>query len=109
MLDGSAARSDDGNVENNNPMTGGDGPNKTRQAILKKGGKKLRATAPLLHHKSPRKSPNNIRLSDHNNNNCLAVSSAAPPGTDVPAGTQPVVTLHHLTPGIKKEVTRFNS
>ncbi|XP_029984239.1 proline-rich nuclear receptor coactivator 1-like [Sphaeramia orbicularis] len=118
MLDGSPAHGDEasiGNVENNNPIliSNGDGVNtgnKTRQALLKKGGRKLRSTAPLHHQKPPKNSPNiNIRLSDHNNNN-LPVSSAnkpsAQPGTELPAGTQTALTLHHLKQGAKKELLK---
>ena len=116
MLDGSPAHSDEaniGNVENNNPISlipSSDGVNKTRQALLKKGGRKLRSTAPLHHQKPPRSSPN-IRLADHNNNNTLTAASAnkpsAQPGAELPAGTQTVLTLHHLKQGAKKEVTSF--
>ncbi|XP_032398679.1 proline-rich nuclear receptor coactivator 1 isoform X1 [Etheostoma spectabile] len=101
MLDGSPAHGDDtniGNVENNNPrsLISSDGVSKTRQALRKKGGRKLRSTAPPHHQKPPRNSPN-IRLSDHNNNNTLPANrAAAQPGTDPPPGTQAVLTLHHL-------------
>ncbi|XP_041661139.1 proline-rich nuclear receptor coactivator 1 [Cheilinus undulatus] len=115
MLDGSSAHVDDsniGNVENNNPISliSGDGVNKTRQALLKKGGRKLRSTAPLHHPKPPRNSPN-IRLSDHNNNsNTLAApcahKPAAQPGTELSAGTQTVLNLHHLKQGAKKELLK---
>uniref|UniRef100_UPI0037E93199 proline-rich nuclear receptor coactivator 1-like n=1 Tax=Semicossyphus pulcher TaxID=241346 RepID=UPI0037E93199 len=118
MLDGSSAHIDEaniGDVENNNPISrisGCDGVNsgnKTRHALLKKGGRKLRSTAPLHHQKPPRHSPN-IRLSDHNNNNTLTTSSAskqaALPGTELPAGTQTVLTLHHLKEGAKKELLK---
>uniref|UniRef100_A0A3Q3JMT6 Proline-rich nuclear receptor coactivator 1 n=1 Tax=Monopterus albus TaxID=43700 RepID=A0A3Q3JMT6_MONAL len=56
MLNGSPARSDEtniGNVENNNPVTlisGSDGlntGNKTRQALLKKGGRNLPRHDPI--------------------------------------------------------------
>ncbi|XP_059212727.1 proline-rich nuclear receptor coactivator 1 [Centropristis striata] len=112
MLDGSAAHSDEanniGNVENNNPISlipgGGDGVNKPRQAaLLKKGGRKLRSAAPLHHQKPPRSGPS-IRLSDHNNNNNNTV--AAQPGAELPAGTQTVLTLHHLKQGAKKELLK---
>ncbi|XP_049445806.1 proline-rich nuclear receptor coactivator 1 [Epinephelus fuscoguttatus] len=114
MLDGSPTPSDEaniGNVENNNPISlipssdGVNTGNKTRQALLKKGGRKLRSTAPLHHLKPPRNSPN-IRLSDHNNNSLAAASAhkpAAQPGTEHPTGTQTVLTLHHLKQGAKKE------
>ncbi|KAM6991745.1 proline-rich nuclear receptor coactivator 1 [Tautogolabrus adspersus] len=111
MLDGTAAHVDDsniGNVENNNPISvisgGCDGVNKTRQALLKKGGRKL-------HHQKPPRNCTNTCLSDHNNNNTtsLAPSSAnkpaAPPGTELPPGTQTVRTLN-LKQGAKKEVLK---
>ncbi|XP_008287905.1 proline-rich nuclear receptor coactivator 1 [Stegastes partitus] len=114
MLDGSQAHSDEaniGNVENNNPIiSSSDGMNKTKQALLKKGGRKLRTTttAPLHHHKPPRNCPN-VRLSDHNNNTLTASSVNKPavqPGTEHPAGTQTVLTLHHLRQGAKKELLK---
>ncbi|XP_035535117.1 proline-rich nuclear receptor coactivator 2-like [Morone saxatilis] len=110
MLDGSPAHGDEaniGNVENNSPvsvLSSGDGlNNKTRQKeLLKKGGRKLRSTAPLHHQKAPRNGPNNnIRLSDHNNNNTLTVPS---PGTEPSAGTQTALSLHHLKQEAKKEL-----
>lgn len=116
MLDGSPAHGDEasiGNVENNNPtmISNGDGVNtvnKTRQALLKKGGKKLRSTTPL-HHQKPAKNSTgiNTRLSDHNNNNLPVLSPNKPsaqPGTELPVGTQTALTLHHLKQGPKKEV-----
>lgn len=116
MLDGSLALSDEtniGNVENNNPISlipGGDGVNKTRQALLKKGGRKLRSTAPLHHQKPPRSGPN-IRLSDHNNNTTFTASSASrnssQPGTELLPGTQTVLTLHPIKQGAEKEVTSW--
>lgn len=113
MLDGSLARSDEpniGNVENNNPATAviegpNTGNNKARQALLKKGGRKLRssaAAAALLHQKAPRSGPG-VRLSDHNNN---TLTAAAPPGTEPPAGAQTVLTLHHLKQGARKELLK---
>lgn len=118
MLDGTPAHGDEaniGNVENNNPtplISGGDGLNtgsKTRQALLKKGGRKLRSAAPLHHQKPPRNGPG-ARLSDHNNNNTLTASSANKPagqtGSEVPAGAQTVLTLHHLKQGAKKELLK---
>lgn len=116
MLDGSPAHNDEaniGNVENNNPMSGSDGPNtgnKAKQALLKKGGRKLRTAAPL-HHQKPPRNCSNIRLSDHNNNNTTLTASsghkaAAQPGAELPAGTQTVLTLHHLKQGAKKELLK---
>ncbi|KAG7217676.1 hypothetical protein INR49_021257 [Caranx melampygus] len=118
MLDGSPAHSDEaniGNVENNNPATvigGSDGPNtgnKARQALLKKGGRKLRSAAPLHHHQKPPRNGPSVRLSDHNNNTLTASSAnraAAQPGTELPAGTQTVLTLHHLKQGARKELLK---
>ncbi|KAM9840466.1 proline-rich nuclear receptor coactivator 1-like [Aulostomus maculatus] len=121
MLDGSSGRSDQaniGNVENNNPAIvttpgGLNAGHRARQAILKKGGKKLRWTAAPLHHQNPPRNSPNTRLPDHNNNNnnynsVIIVSPttkpAAQPGTDLPAGT--VMTLHHLKQGTKKELLK---
>ncbi|KAM9339120.1 uncharacterized protein ABDE67_016775 [Symphorus nematophorus] len=117
MLDGSQAHGDEGNignVENNNPVSlisSGDGVNKTRQALLKKGGKKLRSTAPLHHQKPPRNGPN-LRLSDLNNNNTTLTASsanktAAQPSAELPVGaTQTGLSLHHLKQGAKKELLK---
>lgn len=114
MLNGSPTQSDEaniGNVENNNPISlisGRDGLNNAKP--LKKGGRKLRSTAPPHHHKPPR-SGSAIRPFDHNNNNnntstaSAANKPAARLGTEVPAGAQTVLSLHHLKPGVKKEVT----
>lgn len=113
MLDGYSTQIDEaniGNVENNNPITlisgGGDGVNagnKPRHTVLKKGGRKL-----LHHQKAPRKNSPSLRLSDHNNNNTVAVSSAGKPAaqSELPAGTQAVLTLHHLKQGAKKELMK---
>lgn len=111
MLDGYSTQIDEaniGNVENNNPITliSGDGVNagnKPRHAVLKKGGRKL-----LHHQKAPRKNSPSLRLSDHNNNNTVAVSSAGKPAaqSELPAGTQAVLTLHHLKQGAKKELMK---
>lgn len=108
MLDAAQANGDEGSVENNNPrspLSGGDGlnlGNKARQALLKKGGKKLRLPH---HHKAPRSGPG-IRLADHNNNNnTLAVPTGnRQPGSELPVGTQSILTLHQLNQGLKKEV-----
>lgn len=110
MLDEAQANGDEGNignVENNNPrspLSGGDGlnlGNKAKQALLKKGGKKLRSPH---HHKALRGGPG-IRLADHNNNNnTLAVPTGNRLGSEIPAGSQSILTLHHLNQGLKKEV-----
>ncbi|XP_076612446.1 uncharacterized protein LOC143336275 [Chaetodon auriga] len=119
MLDGSPALGDEaniGNVENNNPISlisssdGVNAGNKTRQTMLKKGGRKLRSTTPLHLQKPPRNN-SNIRLCDHNNNNKTWTASpankpAAQPGTELPAAPQPVLTLHHLKQGAKKELLK---
>ncbi|CAJ1077884.1 proline-rich nuclear receptor coactivator 1 [Xyrichtys novacula] len=115
MLDGYSAHIDEaniGNVENNNPVSllcgGGssDGVNPGHRARLKKGGRKL-----LHQQKLPKKNGPSLRLSDHNNNNnTVTVSSAcrpaAQPGTELPAGTQAVLSLHHLKQGAKKELLK---
>lgn len=112
MLDGSTAYGDEaniGNVENNNPISlisSSDVTNKTKQVLLKKGGRKLRNAAPLHHHKPPRNCPNS-RLSDHHhsNNNTLTSSTGHRPASQV--GTEPgetVLTLHPLKHGARKEV-----
>ncbi|XP_075869190.1 proline-rich nuclear receptor coactivator 1 [Nelusetta ayraudi] len=112
MLDEAQANCDEGNignVENNNPrspLSGGDGlnlGNKARQALLKKGGKKLRSPH---HHKAPKGGPG-IRLADHNNNNTLAVPSGnRQPGSELPVGAQTILTLHHLNQGLKRELLK---
>lgn len=111
MLDGSVVHSDEaniGNVENNNPVTlipSSDGVNtgsRARQALMKKGGRKLRSTA----QKPPRNSPV-ICLSDHNNNTLTAPPAnraAVQPGAEHPAGTQTVLSLRHVKQGARKEV-----
>ncbi|XP_041815397.1 proline-rich nuclear receptor coactivator 1 [Chelmon rostratus] len=113
MLDGSPAQVDEaniGNVENNNPISlisSSDGlntGNKTRQTMLKKGGKKLRSTTPLHLQKPPRNNAN-IRLCDHNNNN-TSIAPAAQPGTELHDEPQPGLTLHHLKQGAKKELLK---
>ncbi|TKS75416.1 Proline-rich nuclear receptor coactivator 1 [Collichthys lucidus] len=118
MLDGSAAHGDEaniGNVENNNNLisliSGSDGlSNAGNKARLRKGGRKLRSAAPLHQHKAPKNGPN-VRLSDHNNNNTQTAASAnkpghTQPGTELPGGTQTVLSLHHLKQGAKKELLK---
>ncbi|CAG5928409.1 unnamed protein product [Menidia menidia] len=114
MLDGSPAQGGEanlGNVENNNPLSLISGNervnmgNKTKQALLKKGGRKLR--------KPPRHCPNG-RLSDHNNNNTTGGTPAAPgahrpasqAGAPHPAGTQALLGLHHGKQGAKRELLK---
>ncbi|KAM3602375.1 uncharacterized protein V6R79_002956 [Siganus canaliculatus] len=119
MLDGSSDEANIGNVENNNPMSViscGDGVNKARQALAKKGGRKLHHQH--QHPKTPRSSSHSIRLSDHNNNNTSSSTSSsnnnnnsggtatAPPGAELPAGAQTVLTLHQLKQGAKKELLK---
>ncbi|XP_041831171.1 proline-rich nuclear receptor coactivator 1 [Melanotaenia boesemani] len=119
MLDGSPAQGDEaniGNVENNNPLSlivsneMVNISNKTKQALLKKGGRKLRTTAPLHHQKPPRHC-SNLRLSDHNNNiTILTTSSIHKPPTHSsaphPASTQTALTLHHVKQGNKRELLK---
>lgn len=112
MLDGSLAHGDGANicnVENNNPIPSC----KTKQALLKKGGRK-----PLLHHQKPPRHCPNIRLSDHNNNTTSGSSSSATltgsaghrasalSAGHLPAGHQSVLNLHHVKQGGKKEVLK---
>lgn len=114
MLDGSTAYGDEaniGNVENNNPISlisSSDVTNKTKQVLLKKGGRKLRNAVPLHHHKPPRNCPNS-RLSDHHhNNNTLTASTGHRPTAQ--GGTEPgetVLTLHPLKHGVRKELLKF--
>lgn len=118
MLDGSPNQNDNaniGNVENNNPISptsssdGLNAGNKSRQTLLKKGGRRLRSSALLHHQKPPRNGPS-IRLSDHNNNPLTASSANKPapqPGAELPVGTQTLLTHHHLKHGAKKEVTSW--
>ncbi|XP_030577954.1 proline-rich nuclear receptor coactivator 1-like [Archocentrus centrarchus] len=113
MLDGSTAHGDEaniGNVENNNPkslISGSDVTNKTKQVLMKKGGRKLRNTAALHHHKPPRNCPSS-RLSDHNNhNNTLTASAGHRPAAQ--SGTESgetVLTLHFLKHGARKELLK---
>uniref|UniRef100_A0A8D3A209 Proline-rich nuclear receptor coactivator 1 n=1 Tax=Scophthalmus maximus TaxID=52904 RepID=A0A8D3A209_SCOMX len=124
MLHGSPARRDEanvGDVENNNPATlisSRDGLNKARQALLKRGGRKLRATATtaaaLRQQKAPRNGPG-IRLSDLNNNNnnttnTLAASpankAATQPGAELPAAAQTGLTLHPLRRAAGRELLK---
>lgn len=119
MLEGSPDRCDEtniGNVENNNPISSisrSDGVKigiKPRQAMLKKGGRKLRSTAPCpqrpLHHQKAQRSSPIGRLSDYNNNVSASAGTkpTAQPGAGLPVGSQTVPTLHHLKQGTKKEV-----
>lgn len=118
MLDGSQARGDEaniGNVENNNPAAAGVGGGegllaggRSRQALLKKGGRKLRATAPL-HHQNPPRTGTNTRMPDHHHNTSTgsgtaspsAVRPAAQPGTEAPN-----LNPHPVKAGAKKELLK---
>ncbi|XP_038160084.1 proline-rich nuclear receptor coactivator 1 [Cyprinodon tularosa] len=106
MLDGTIANGDPanrGNIENNNPIQSC----KTKQALLKKGGRKS-----VHHHqKAPRHCPN-IRLSDHNNNTLTASSghrTSAQSAAHLPGGNQAVLNHHHVRQGAKKEVLKSKS
>lgn len=117
MFGGSAIQSDETNVvdvENHKPISiksnndGMNAGNKTRQVLRKKGGRKLRATAPRHQQKSERSGPS-ARLTDHNNNNNpLTASFANSPalGTET-TGTLSALTLHHLKQESKKEVASW--
>ncbi|XP_053301455.1 proline-rich nuclear receptor coactivator 1 [Pleuronectes platessa] len=106
MLDGSPALGDEaniGNVENNNPgklisgCDGGNAGNRARQALLKKGGRKLH-----LPQKQPRNSPI-ILLSDRNNNNTVTASSA---NRAAAQPESPAPSLHPLRPGARTELLK---
>ncbi|XP_041720975.1 proline-rich nuclear receptor coactivator 1 [Coregonus clupeaformis] len=99
------------NVENNKPsiLTShhvGASLGKTRQALLKKGGRKLRSTTSGLqrthqqpHQKTLRNNP--TRLADINNN------VAAPKAPSAELAT--VLTRHHIKQGTKKELLKSKS
>ncbi|XP_019964200.1 proline-rich nuclear receptor coactivator 1 [Paralichthys olivaceus] len=106
MLDGSPAHCDEtniGNVENNNPVrliSGCDGMNagnRARQALLKKGGRRLHQP-----QKQPRNSPS-ILLSDRNNNNTLTASAA---NRAAAQPESPAPSLHQLRQGARKELLK---
>ncbi|KAL0967313.1 hypothetical protein UPYG_G00250630 [Umbra pygmaea] len=102
------------NVENKKPSVltshhTGPSISKTRQALLKKGGRKVRSAASGLqrahqqqpHQKQLRNNPS--RLADINNN-------VAAPNAELPTHrTQAVLTLNHLKQGTKKELLKSRS
>jgi hypothetical protein len=100
------------NVENNKPsiLTSyhvGASLGKTRQALLKKGGRKLRSTTSGLQrtHQQPRQKTrrnNPTRLADINNNVAACKAPSAELATHRTQAT--VLTCHHLKQGTKKEV-----
>ncbi|KAM4632665.1 proline-rich nuclear receptor coactivator 1 [Polymixia lowei] len=130
MLDESLGHNDetkDGNVENNKPVSlisNNDGANlnKTRQVLLKKAGKKLRATpscpqraTPSCPQRATHQRNNPARLTDHNNNNVApspGAKTTAQPSAESPTSTQTSTqtgpTLHHKL-GTKKELLKSKS
>lgn len=119
MIGGSTIQSDGtnvGDVENHKTLSvkpSNDGMNagtKTRQVLRKKGGRRLRATAPRHQQKSERNGQS-ARLTDHNNNknnNPLTAAPANNPalGTET-TGTLSALSLPHLKQESKKEVTSW--
>ncbi|KAJ8356066.1 hypothetical protein SKAU_G00188600 [Synaphobranchus kaupii] len=112
------------NIENSKPSGftshhAGAGLNKTRQALLKKGGRRVRSSPTgLRHHHCPQQHPkhpgllrsNPTRFIDINNNTVVAGSKPPVPSnteTAAAARTQTtVLTLHHLKQGAKKELLK---
>ncbi|KAI1897411.1 hypothetical protein AGOR_G00083020 [Albula goreensis] len=113
------------NIENNKPSGltphhAGASLNKTRQAMLKKGGKRFRSSPTSLqgrHHHCPQQHPkhpgllrsNPTRFTDINNNTVVA-GTKSPVSSSVEASTNraqtTVLTLHHLKQGAKKELLK---
>ncbi|KAJ8008924.1 hypothetical protein DPEC_G00083470 [Dallia pectoralis] len=107
-------------VENKNPSTltphhTGATLGKTRHALLKKGGRKLRSTTSGLqrthHHQQPQKQLRNnpSLLADVNNNNVASSKSAEQSAELSTNRTQTVLTLHHIKQETKKEVLKSKS
>uniref|UniRef100_A0A3P9L9F7 Proline-rich nuclear receptor coactivator 1 n=1 Tax=Oryzias latipes TaxID=8090 RepID=A0A3P9L9F7_ORYLA len=113
MLDGSPTLGDAaaiGDVENNKPqafifctdrMNAG---SKTKEALLKRGGWKLRTAAPLHHHKPPRNC-SSVPLSD-NHHNSSATTGSSPSDISLPVGSH---IPHHVKQGPKKELLKPKS
>lgn len=92
--------------------------NKTRQALLKKGGRRLRSSPAGLqgrHHHCPQQHPkhtgvlrsNPTRFTDINNNTVVAGSKPTVPSNAETARTQTtVLTLHQLKQEAKKELLK---
>lgn len=113
MFGGSTIQNDEtniGDVENHKPMSvksssdGMNAGNRSRQVLRKKGGRKLRATAPRHQQRSER-SGQSGRLTDHNNNPLTASSANNPALGPETSGTLSALSLHHLKQESKKEVT----
>ncbi|KAJ8397620.1 hypothetical protein AAFF_G00436190 [Aldrovandia affinis] len=112
------------NIENNKPSGlishhAGVSLNKTRQAMLKKGGRRFRSSPAGLQgrpHHCPQQHPkypgllrsNPTRFTDINNNTVVAGSKPPVSSTETAANrTQTtVLTLHHLKQGVKKELLK---
>ncbi|KAJ8270804.1 hypothetical protein GJAV_G00119470 [Gymnothorax javanicus] len=114
-----------GNIENNNPAgltphLAGASLNKTRQALLKKGGKKFRSSPAGLqgrHHHCPQQHPkhpgalrnNPTRFTDINNNSIVAGAKPSVQSNTESATSRTqttVLTFHHLKQGAKKELLK---
>lgn len=131
MLGESLAHNVTTNVEyvvNNKPAplisnnVGANNKNKTRQALLRKGGKKLHSTTSSLQHPhTPSQPPHRKsqvlqrstqRLADHNNNNvAVSLKSSWPSHSELAIGrtqSQAVLTLH-LKQGTRKELIKSKS
>lgn len=109
MLDGSAVHCGEtniGNVENNKPVkliSGCDGMNagnRARQALLKKGGRRLHQP-----QKQPRNSPS-ILLSDRNNNNTNTLTASPAANRAAAQPESPAPSLHQLRQGARKELLK---
>ncbi|KAF6732175.1 Proline-rich nuclear receptor coactivator 1 [Oryzias melastigma] len=121
MLDGAPTLGDEaviGDVENNKPnafiIFGNDRMNagsKTKEALLKRGGWKLRAAVPLHHHHhhKPPRNCSTARLSD-NHHNTSAMTGSSPSETPLPVGSHASPSVHHhVKQGPKKELLKPKS
>lgn len=113
------------NIKNNKPSGltshhAGASLNKTRQVLLKKGGRRFRSSPAGLqgrHHHCPQQHPkhpgvlrsNPTRFTDINNNTVVAGSKPPVSSSAETAATRTqttVLTLHHLKQGAKKELLK---
>ena len=111
-------------IENNKPSGltshhAGASLNKTRQALLKKGGRRFRSSPAGLqgrHHHCPQQHPkhpgvlrsNPTRFTDINNNTVVTGSPVPPYSETAATRTQAtVLTLHQFKQGAKKEASYF--
>ncbi|XP_056873599.1 proline-rich nuclear receptor coactivator 1 isoform X1 [Takifugu flavidus] len=99
-----------GELQNHHPKSanssnnGVNAVNKTRQALRKKRGRKLRSAAPR--HQKPDRSAQSARMTDHNNNPLTASSANKPALGTGPTVTQSTPTIHHLKQEPKKELLK---